>query len=729
MKRAGASRLCLLAGAGLAAAIFLFVSRLAAQAKPSSQPEAPFADDVKKYPGLLPELGKLTEDLRKNIRFPEDRHESALLPLLPAATTYYVAFPNYGDVARQAATILKQHLDSSPVLRDWWEHGSIHTSGPQIEDFLKKFDEASQFVGNELVVWGETSGKERNLVMVAPLRKPGLKNYLEAMFKGGGGTSAVQILELKDLAGASSNAGQQLSVLVRPDYVVAAQNVESLRSVNAMLDAKSGGLAGTLFGQRVEQAYKDGISMLLSADLHTILNQHSGSKQSQALLQQSGFGDMKYVVWQYSHNPDKPLSEGELSFVGPRRAIASWLISPGPMESLDFLSPQSPIVAGVRLKNFGDIFTDLKELASGSNPMALAGIAAMEQGMHISLKDDLLALLSGEVAVGMEGLPQVKPEWRTVLKVSDAEHLQATLAKICLAMHYKTSEAEEDGIVYHLVTIPSAQKPTELVYAFVKGYMLVSSKRETLSAGIRLEKSGASLGKSNVLENKLPAGYLPEVSSFLYEDPVAMTAANMRQFSPGMSESLAALLPKTEPIVYRAYGEEAAIKGVTTGTTADPSALLVVAAVAIPNILRARIAANESSAAATVRTIGVAEAGYRAAYKGYSRDLASLGPDPRGPGFRSAKHANMIDTTLGNSNCAAGEWCAKTGYRFAMAAECGTAAGPCREFAATASPASSATGSRNFCSTSDGVVRSRPGAPLKEPVTAEQCRKWAPAPN
>src|SRR3989304_5867850 len=55
--------------------------------------------------------------------------------------------------------------------------------------------------------------------------------------------------------------------------------------------------------------------------------------------------------------------------------------------------------------------------------------------------------------------------------------------------------------------------------------------------------------------------------------------------------------------------------------------ILIVAAIAIPNLLRARMAANEASAASALKLIGTANAGYAASYgQGYAGGLAQLGP-------------------------------------------------------------------------------------------------------
>ena len=55
--------------------------------------------------------------------------------------------------------------------------------------------------------------------------------------------------------------------------------------------------------------------------------------------------------------------------------------------------------------------------------------------------------------------------------------------------------------------------------------------------------------------------------------------------------------------------------------------ILIIAAIAIPNLMRARIAANESSAVASIRTINTAEVSYSTAYpsSGFAAALANLG--------------------------------------------------------------------------------------------------------
>jgi type IV pilus assembly protein PilA len=158
----------------------------------------------------------------------------------------------------------------------------------------------------------------------------------------------------------------------------------------------------------------------------------------------------------------------------------------------------------------------------------------------------------------------------------------------------------------------------------------------------------------------------------------------------------------------------------------DPSMTLMAAAIALPNLVRARIAANESSAIASIRTVNVAQVTYSSTYpdRGYAQDLSRLGPDPSPAGKASFEHANLIDATLLNSTCTAGAGCEKNGFRFSVTAACKTK--HCGEYVVTAAPVSSGTGTKNFCSTSDAVVRSKAGDPISSPITAAECRTWPP---
>src|SRR5207302_4080278 len=91
--------------AAVAAVVLLVTSAAAAQAVREKQPEMPWSQDMKKYPGLPAEFRQLMTKLQQGVQVPPARSQSCLLPLLPETTVFYAAFPNYGDAAHQALTI------------------------------------------------------------------------------------------------------------------------------------------------------------------------------------------------------------------------------------------------------------------------------------------------------------------------------------------------------------------------------------------------------------------------------------------------------------------------------------------------------------------------------------------------------------------------------------------------------------------------------------------------
>ncbi len=138
--------------------------------------------------------------------------------------------------------------------------------------------------------------------------------------------------------------------------------------------------------------------------------------------------------------------------------------------------------------------------------------------------------------------------------------------------------------------------------------------------------------------------------------------------------------------------------------------ILIIAAIAIPNLLRARIAANESSAASGIRTINTALVSFNSNYPslGYAATLKNLGdPANQCPAVAPTQtNACLIDNNLATNGAGAG----KSGYNYAYTPTAGAAANFV-DYQVSADPVSrNQTGVRSFCSFSDAVVRVSPAA-------------------
>jgi type IV pilus assembly protein PilA len=124
--------------------------------------------------------------------------------------------------------------------------------------------------------------------------------------------------------------------------------------------------------------------------------------------------------------------------------------------------------------------------------------------------------------------------------------------------------------------------------------------------------------------------------------------------------------------------------------------ILVIAAIAIPNLIRAKIAANESAAAGSLRAINTAEMSFLNAYptSGYA-SLAALASGGVHPCVASSTSACLIDDNIATATAAPG----KSGYIFTGNANTST------YFASATPVVKDVTGVRSFCSFEDGTVR------------------------
>ena len=145
--------------------------------------------------------------------------------------------------------------------------------------------------------------------------------------------------------------------------------------------------------------------------------------------------------------------------------------------------------------------------------------------------------------------------------------------------------------------------------------------------------------------------------------------------------------------------------------------ILIIAAIAIPNLLRARMAANESSAVGSVRTINTGEITYNSTYPtiGFAANLLSLGGPAASACTPSSTSACLIDNVLSAGN--------KSGYNFIANSVAGGP--PTVSYIAAATPVTvNQTGIRSFCSYEDAVVRAQPsGAAV---TTVAGCRVLVP---
>jgi type IV pilus assembly protein PilA len=126
--------------------------------------------------------------------------------------------------------------------------------------------------------------------------------------------------------------------------------------------------------------------------------------------------------------------------------------------------------------------------------------------------------------------------------------------------------------------------------------------------------------------------------------------------------------------------------------------ILIIAAIAVPNFLRSRMVANESSAVQSVRTINTAAITYSSTYQnvGFPTSLLALGGAT--PCTATSINACLLDAVLSAGT--------KAGYQFTYVPDGLT---PSVNYAIAATPISvGMSGQRQFCSDQVGVIRFAP---------------------
>ena len=116
--------------------------------------------------------------------------------------------------------------------------------------------------------------------------------------------------------------------------------------------------------------------------------------------------------------------------------------------------------------------------------------------------------------------------------------------------------------------------------------------------------------------------------------------------------------------------------------------ILIIAGIAIPNLLRSKMVANEASAVGSLRTLNTSVVAYFITYNQFPTALSDLGPSTT----PSSSAADLIDSVLASTK--------KSGYTFTWAGNAGLS------YSIVAAPTSAGvTGQRSFYTDQTGVIR------------------------
>jgi len=525
--------------------------------------------DREKYVGLMAQLANV-EHLIAQIPFPQSRYSSDLLPRVPVNTLLYISIPNLGDYLSQANAIFQDQLSQSPELQQWWARGQKGNT-QDLNSLVEKIHDVSQYLGDEVVIVGTGQENQPGFAVLAQIERSGLDAELRQQFSTA--TGGLVVLDETSLSAASATpAGHGGYALVREHEVVFSNSVATLKQFNAQLDAGASGFATGGFGKQITAAYQRGAGIILAADLHAMLqnrmNRGAQTSHGEQALESSGLSDLQYLIAEHRETNGVPQNHLNLQFSGTRQRLASWLGSPAPIGSLDFVSPNAAVVVATLSKDPAAIADDIMQMASqvkGSN----ASWNEIDSKLQINVRDDLMANLGGDFLVALDGPVLPTPSWKMVIEVNDPDRLENTLERLVQAVNSQTQGPNAHTIAIvpstsgsqHYYAIQDVTTGTVVAnYTFDDGFMIVAQQRALLMDTLQIHSSGNSLGQSAAFRALLPRDQNENYSAVAYQNLSPVLTPLLSQFSGDSANAIRKLAADSRPTVACAWGKDTRIE-------------------------------------------------------------------------------------------------------------------------------------------------------------------------
>jgi hypothetical protein len=276
----------------------------------------------------------------------------------------------------------------------------------------------------------------------------------------------------------------------------------------------------------------------------------------------------------------KTESRATVAFRGQRPGVFGWLSEPAPIGSLDYVSPDALAVTSVAFKDPALILDEV--ISWHPDPQATRNVLAMlESRLGISVRNDLAALLGGDVTFAFDGPVLPMPSWKMALEVYDATRLQATLEKLVATYNrevaasgrapLKLTATDVSGRTFYVVNNPEAKLMSEIHYAFDRGYLVAAPNRALVMRAIEQRAAGNTLARSAKFTALLPHDAYPNFSGVVYQNigpqlgGLVETLGSMVP-SPAQKQGLAGLGGEMKAVAVAFYGERERIAMAAQGS-------------------------------------------------------------------------------------------------------------------------------------------------------------------
>jgi hypothetical protein len=569
------------------------------------------------YAAALASLNSLKNELKK-VAQPGVRNSTHLLDLMPENTVVYAALPNLTSTIAESDRIIQERIGQNAALREWWEKTRGRSGrGQNMEQVIQTIREFGDYLGEEIAVSVSMDDKGQPvapLVLAELKNSSGFRQFLEqqiAKYGGEQGKPKIQFVEnpLTATTDSAETGGkkEELYVWIQNDLFAASPKLQQLQEL-ATLRATGGSssFAATPFHDRIAGVYQEGAGLVVAANLEKVVAQTKSERSKgpdagkhENALNQLGLLSVKYFVLDQKDTDGKTHTQASLSFNESQRGIPSWLAAPGPMGSLEYISPDANVVAGFVVKNPVSLVDDLLGVLETVSPELRRNLDKLQSDHGLDIRNDIAAPLGGEFAFAIDGPILPTPSWKMVFQVNDPEHLQQTLERVVVEVNKEAARFGKAGLVWEqsdisgrtYYTLRSTDFGVEVNYSYADGYMVAGPSRALVERSMRLREAGSTLLHSAQFRAGLPTDGNTNFSAVFYHnlaplvqpfaERIASAANNLPQEQQQAVKAMAANMPPTLAYAY-AHGDSITFAANTEG---GPFGLSPATLLGMPNAL------------------------------------------------------------------------------------------------------------------------------------------------
>jgi hypothetical protein len=296
-------------------------------------------------------------------------------------------------------------------------------------------------------------------------------------------------------------------------------------------------------------------------------------------MTQLGVMNLKTFVLDQKKTDGKTHTRAVLGYDKADHGITAWLAQPGPMGSIDYISPDANIAAGFVVKNPTAVVDDLLSVINSVCPDLNKHLEDLEKNHGLNLRNDIAAPLGGEYAFAIDGPLLPVPSWKLVFQVNDPTHLQQTFERVVNEVNAQAAKEGKKGLEWDradvsgrtFYTLRSVDFGFEVNYVFTNGYLIAGPSRALVVQALGYHDSGVTLKTSPKFTAGLPADGQVNFSAFVYHNiaslvqPFAKTLGGTNMPSgPQKAMTMAAMMEPTLAYAY-AYGDHMEVAANTEG--------------------------------------------------------------------------------------------------------------------------------------------------------------------